>query len=637
MKTRQQQAAPGDRIASRLLTAASIILLLTSMAFAVYSAYIFEQRLAPEIDAKSLAVARSLQGDIERAVGYGIPLDALQGMDQLLDDVLAGNPELARIEVGTTGGAILYQRQHPDADTDIRTLHHAIADGSATINVGVRADYARNQLLGIFADAAIVLLVTLLLAMELLPLLVNRLLGIPLESLAGVMRAAIGGDYSRRVAIGAGGALGQLIDLCNRRLDDLRNRASDGQRAGVPYRATAVTDIRAPMFVFVLAEELSRAFLPLYVQELYAPIPGLSEQAAIALPITAFMLFVALGTLFAGSHVRRVGSARLFRWGVGLAAVGFFGLALADSLYDLLLWRTLVAAGYALGTLACQAYVTEMSTAENRTQAMSIFVGAVMVAAVCGSSLGGALADLVGYRHVFWGSLLLVLSSWLLFPHHAGNGVADSAAADEGVAGISGYRLLLADRGFMTVMLGAAIPAKLILTGSLFLIVPLYLARIGSDAATIGRVVMLYYLLMAFGNPVSAYLARRFGLGLSLVTGGGAIAGLGSLAFLFLDGMPALLLAVIALGVGQTLATAPTFALALGAGHRSVAVLGQPGVLAAMRVIERTGSVIGPLLAGTLLAAFGFQATLAIIGGIVAVAAATLPLALRRGPAATVP
>jgi MFS family permease len=86
--------------------------------------------------------------------------------------------------------------------------------------------------------------------------------------------------------------------------------------------------VRAPLFVFILAEELTRSFLPGYVQDLLVPIPGLSPQLVLGLPIALFMLIVALGqpyfgvlserwgtrrTMFTGAASRRPGSSHR-RW-----------------------------------------------------------------------------------------------------------------------------------------------------------------------------------------------------------------------------------------------------------------------------------------------------------------------------------
>lgn len=578
----------GSQIARRTVLASGAVMALLCLALSVYAVLLFEKQLTPEVDAKSLAVARSLQQAVDRAVGYGIPLVDLQGMDAFLGEALDENGELARIAVTDTDGKVLFATGVATTGGEVRELRQPLAGEHGAVGVWVKADYARNKLLEVLADTAIVLFVALLLAFELLPFIVHRGLGRQLDALA----------------------------------------AAQGTLEAGHFRSASPKDIRVPMFVFVLAEQLCTAFFPLYVRELYAPIPGLGEQAAIGLPIAVFMLFVALGTVFGGCFIARTGAVRVFRWGVALAAGGFLGLALAHNIYDLLLWRTLTAIGYALSTLACQAYVIEATSAENRTRALSVFVGAVMVASVCGAALGGVLADLIGYRSVFGVALLLSLLSLAVFP--AALYRAERTDTEKPLSIFASYRILATDRGFAAVMLLASIPAKLLLTGAVFFFTPLYLGHLGFDTATIGRCIMVYYLPMAFATPLTAWLADRYRLRLSLVVAGGAIAGLDCVAAFFLHGLPAVLAAMAGMGIGQVLATAPTFSLALAVAEPSVRQVGQADALAAIRVLERIGSVAGPLFAGALIIVAGYEGTLAALGTLVLASALLLPLALRH-------
>src|SRR4029078_9657811 len=64
--------------------------------------------------------------------------------------------------------------------------------------------------------------------------------------------------------------------------------------------------IRAPLFAFILAEELTRSYLPTYVNQLVVSIPGISPQVVIGAPIILFMLIVAIGQPYLGSWSERV-------------------------------------------------------------------------------------------------------------------------------------------------------------------------------------------------------------------------------------------------------------------------------------------------------------------------------------------
>jgi MFS family permease len=133
------------------------------------------------------------------------------------------------------------------------------------------------------------------------------------------------------------------------------------------------------------------------VNQLLVPIPWISPQVVIGLPIMLFMLIVALGQPYLGGWSERVGRRRAMLFGAGIATVGFVATSLAYNLYDLLLWRSLCALGYAMVFVAAQGYVLDRTGQQNRAQGFALFIGAIMVATVCGPSIGGILADNIGF------------------------------------------------------------------------------------------------------------------------------------------------------------------------------------------------------------------------------------------------
>src|SRR5437762_316636 len=111
----------------------------------------------------------------------------------------------------------------------------------------------------------------------------------------------------------------------------------------------------------------------------------------------------------------RVGRRTAMLMGAAIATAGFGASALAHNLYDLLLWRSLCALGYAMVFVAAQGYVLDRTDSSNRAQGFALFIGAIMVATVCGPSIGGILADNIGYRMSFGVSAIMSLVSVLAF------------------------------------------------------------------------------------------------------------------------------------------------------------------------------------------------------------------------------
>ena len=71
------------------------------------------------------------------------------------------------------------------------------------------------------------------------------------------------------------------------------------------------------------------------------------------------------------------------------------------------------------------------------------------------------------------------------------------------------------NRRFMTLTGLAAMPAKMILTGVCFYLVPLYIVSIGNTSAMAGRMLMVYAVMMVVIVPLAALAALPLGPALS--------------------------------------------------------------------------------------------------------------------------
>jgi predicted membrane protein/HAMP domain-containing protein len=319
------------------------------------------------------------------------------------------------------------------------------------LHIGVAKEFVDNVLLEVMLDVLVVLVVSLFFTLELLNFMAGARLASGLSEFSHQVDRMGAGDFTATARVRANDEIGLLlrridaaIDHMNVRyeflvgeLEDKLARASAAQREALkPAVATLeairarmrfgsaskedegdemnLNRIRAPLFAFVLAEEMTRSFLPPYVNNLLVPIPGLSPQVVIGLPIMLFMLIVALGQPYLGSWSERIGRRRAMLIGAVIATAGFAATALALNLYDLLLWRSLCALGYAMVFVAAQGYVLDRTGHSNRAQGFALFIGAIMVATVCGPSIGGILADNIGFRPAFGVSALISMFSILV-------------------------------------------------------------------------------------------------------------------------------------------------------------------------------------------------------------------------------
>jgi predicted MFS family arabinose efflux permease len=266
----------------------------------------------------------------------------------------------------------------------------------------------------------------------------------------------------------------------------------------------------------------------------------------------------------------------------------------------------------------------------NRARSFALFVGAIMVATVCGPSIGGILADNIGERLTFGLSAVLAVGSMAAMRLLPGPGQADDARAASRPPTLREIGTLLINRRFMTVTGLAAMPAKVLLTGVCFYLVPLYIVSIGSSQSMVGRMLMTYAVVMVVLAPLSAAYAVTRERMEWLVGTGLLISGLGGLLVVGGGTNPWIFAAVFLIGLGQSLSIAAQSALVREHCDAEVAAMGEPAVYGVFRLLERLGNAFGPLLAAVMVLLFGYRTSFIAIGSLVLLCGICFIFATRR-------
>src|SRR6185503_3868656 len=212
------------------------------------------------------------------------------------------------------------------------------------LHVGIDAAFVDHVLLEVLLDVVVVLVVSLFFTLELLNFMAGARLASGLGEFARQVDRMRTGDFTATARVRANDEIGRLlrridsaIDHLNVRYEFLAGELQDKMRTAVGERREALKPavvvleqigkrfrfgsaaqtsdmdesnlnrIRAPLFAFILAEELTRSYLPTYVNQLLVPIPGVSPQVVIGAPIILFMLIVAIGQPYLGTWSERVG------------------------------------------------------------------------------------------------------------------------------------------------------------------------------------------------------------------------------------------------------------------------------------------------------------------------------------------
>lgn len=545
-----------EKLAFRASVLISLVTLAGLLTVSWLAIPLFERHLLPKLEQNARQSGQIEAELIQRAMAHGLALEELYGVDEVLRRDLAGNRGLASFAVLDAGGRTLFHETREGAE-DERSILVPIAAGGS-VRVGLDGAFAAGLVKEMSLDILVVLVVALCFTLEVLAFL----------------------------PVAAG------------RSDDPLARSRD---------------VRAPAFLFFLSEELSRPFLPGFVSSLSGQVDAGLQNIVIGLPIMVFMLVVAVSQPWLGALSQRFGNRRLLLGGALAAIAGFLLCAMATSIYLFILARMVCALGYAAIFVAAQGHILENTEESSRSAGFALFVGAIMVATICGPSIGGILADNIGARATFMvaaGVAALAVPLMLRLPGGRGR------AQQEG-----GRRVRLADafhlfrnRRFLALCVSAAIPAKILLTGCCFFLLPLYVISIGSTQTMAGRMLMVYAVFMVLMMPLAARYADRLNARSGFILAGLLISALGGLLALGVDGFWLGAGMVVALGLGQSLSITAQSTLVSRVAAREIQVLGDGYVYGVYRLLERLGNASGPLLAGVLLTLFGFRVTFVCMG-----------------------
>lgn len=541
-----------------------------------------ERLLLPETTARAEVASVSLARQVERALAIGVPLDGLVGAREVLDGVLAATPEFAAARLTAADGRILAEAgRATEADPVVVPVVHG---GVAVATVAIVPDpaHVRRLIAGLWVNLGIVTIVTVLLAIEFLPLVFG-----PEPAPAPGTRTA-SGPPERAAATAL--------------------EAPPGVPPGVPPSARAV---RLPLFVFMFGHEMTRPFLPAVAIDRARGLSWIGPELAVGVAIALMLVVVAALLLPMAVWSARRGRGRAFRIGCGVAAGGYAAAAFAPGYLVFLAGWAAVGAGFAMVFAAAQGAVIDATRGPSRTRGLTVMVGAIMVAALCGPPVGGLLAARFGAEIAFAVVVVATLAAL-----HLAAGLPSSPASAPAIAP-GRWRHLLRVPSLAALVLGVALPAKLMLAGLCFFLIPVELLQRGAGEAEIGRLQMVYPMATVFLVPVVSMLAAELHLRLPFVVAGQLLSVFAAL--LVLHGTDDWTLAALLLvfGVAQSILITPQAGLVGDLVARYGGGIGEDAAYGLFRLVERAGSALGPVVAGITMARFGFSVSVLTLGAIV--------------------
>ena len=657
----------------RLFVSTSLAMILAASLSLIITVVHFNAGLRPYLVDKARAVAVSVQQDIEYAISIGIPFDKIRGLDKHIESLIKEHPEVRAMQVVSGPEMSAFNDMvKGDTENNFKAVDYRIANLIVTVAAGfstilsldgsddemisvevvndgivfahvvpvIDENYLNGKMTSVFFDTLVILIAVSLVALEIVVVLSASQLSEPFRVAELALNRRAAGDLRQYQSGMGNGRLANFIRTLNTYNATLRDKlksaldsAKDvGRREKLSElsersklfvtdarQQASIMDARIPLFVFCFAEELQKSFLPLFVAEFYSENDLFSRDIMMGLPISAFMFVIAVFTPFAGKLVDKFGNKPLFLAGLVPAIGGYLMCYLAQSGNDILLGRSMTAIGYAVITISCQSYIASVVVVENRARGMAVFVGVLMSATMCGTAIGAILADWLGFKAVFLFAIGFALVAALLGWGMLSTDLPEPELKKTPVnLSKSPIATLLRNSQFVLIVLFCAIPAKVILTGFLYLFVPIYLASLEATQSEIGRVMMLYSLIIIPLSPFASGFADRLGKNLWMVIIATIASGIVLLG-LYQNASVAMVLGVVAaLGGVHAFLKAPLIVAAMEAAEKSPDIT-RTGALSLLRTSERIGSVIGPVVVAGMLVVLDFGEVAAILGITVAI------------------
>ncbi|MBR3880452.1 MAG: MFS transporter, partial [Mailhella sp.] len=394
-------------------------------------------------------ITRQVSWDLERIVGLGMPISKIKAMDDWLTERKKHIDALGIVVYDEHGqihcaigneGAIDYEKWQKLRNHAIlahREVHHPVSSGVVgSVFVAMDPEKSMSNVLGVMLDNLTLTIVTALFLSELIFLLVM--------SSGGLAVMAASSDFMRPI-----------------------------------------------IFACLFGTEMSMSYVPIRIGELGLDLFGLPPDVVSGLPVSSELFMAGAAMLVGGFWSQRSGWRPMLFSGLLLSFGGAILSWMATSPLPFILARGFSGLGYGFINLSAQVFVIAHSSASSRARNLAFMFAGLYAGTLCGSALGGLIADRLGYQAVFPATaillILLVVSLWQILPR-------ESWQREQSSERLTFKETLefFKDRRMGVLLLFFIIPNALITVCLFQFFVPLSLSQAGTSPASIGRVFLVY-------------------------------------------------------------------------------------------------------------------------------------------------
>ena len=627
--------------------------------------------VTPIIHTNTVIFGNLLSSKLEYIVSLDIPLSDIRGIDDYIVHSIQDNKTIAHVVIKNVDETIIEQ---------VNISGKSISNAKADFTIPIKKDGVVKGYLDIFLSIStfqqiisdlkyeiiILSIISLILAIDLLTSFISLRITDPLRAIFKRIKSAVDGDFKTRLQVSQNDEIGMLINSVNHstrhineKIVDTLYDAEDAYNAQIDQNNAnkitmvmmgiqkkflfsisefsntlqihSVNTIKIPLLIFIMAQEITTAFLPLYFVELKSSL-SIPNESAVGLTFVGFLLASLISMMYCNRFQAKYSIRTTFFLGAVICAAMLFAISKAQTIEQILLFRTINGFGYGFIFLASQIYIARISDHTNRAYNASVFSRTIYSAVFFCPVIGGVLAEQIGYRSVFsvaFGMCLLsMVTLFLLLENEkskklrpvdihgkASKTTSSNKALFDFKKLFTFHHILAEYREIFSISLICAIPIKIIHLGFIAYLLPLVLFHLEFRAVEIGRVVMLFGLVFLVCAPITAKYVDKHKKPLQSLLIGSAISLIGALLCLWYN--PALIMiAVVVFAIAQAilnpaiLSIIPVLDKKAGSGQSPQLVIGQK--LAFFRIVERIGTIVGILILsfivgfGGYIWAFGF-------------------------------
>lgn len=613
------------------------MLMIVAVIVFIFAKNLIVMELLPELDKKSQVIGKTILNPVERALKLGLNIKTLRGVDDHFNAARNDNPEIIALHLLDVNEKPLYQSIDEEFDKKIKEGEEEsylakvpFKNGDIIVghlNIGININLIRKVYRDSVYDLFIIIFVSLIIAFEVLVFVFRYRVTEPISNLIKLMHQIRHGEYRDDLRLSTMDEIGlfshsfaklikktsnffyrvksriEIYSIINEekaeKITHLMDSLQKKYSFQIPLKHMNLTNIfyvRLPLFLFVFAESLSNSFIPLYSRQLFSSHSGMSPSLATALPLVFFMISYAFSQPLSGYWAQITSKRYVFLSGGILYCIGILGAAFATTLVDFTFWRFISGFGFGFFLIACQAFVMEFMEPGKKVQTMAMFMGGYYAASVCGTPIGALLAEGIGYRPTLIVAFFAALASVVYTQVYLKPKKDSEGSTDPHKVSLRSFSEILKNPEFVRFLALIAIPSRILMAGCILYGMPVYLKTMNYSTSLIGRIIMIYALMIyALGYFIAKYIDRQNNA-LFMILAGSLITTLSSIIFFISSEFVAILSFMVLFGLGHSLSLTAQITIPpmLSTGNSTT-------TLSIYRFFEIMGFAMGPFIMGIIM------------------------------------